>query len=86
MQKQKLVKCVVACYNASGEPDFYPRNILCTEEQYNNGDHYEEAKSAAKVACYSGPMVCFDENDHKGFLFDHFMWMNVLTDTVPKGK
>ena len=69
-----IVKCVVACHNASGEPDLYMVKGECSEEQYGNGEHYELAEDAAGGKGYSGPMVVFDENDGPKCLFDLFVW------------
>ena len=74
------IKCVTACYNAHGEPDFHFCIVDCTQEQYDAGDHYIEANTAALHAGYEGEgryktlMIVFDENDGPKFLFDHFEW------------
>ena len=67
-------KCVVACHNASGEPDLYFVRVSCSEGEYDNGEHYERAEDAAYEKGYSAPMVVFDENDGPGFLFERFVW------------
>jgi hypothetical protein len=67
-------KVVVASFNASGEPDFYFCKIECTEQQYNNGEHYERAEKAASENGYEGPMVAFDQKDPPKPLFDLFKW------------
>lgn len=69
-----ITKCVVACFNASGEPDFYFCKVECEQDKYNEGTHYELAEDAAEGEGYSGPMVSFDENDGPDFLFEHFVW------------
>lgn len=68
------VKCVVACHNASGEPDLFFVKVECSEVDYDHGDHYEKAESAAYDEGYSGPMVVFDENDGPSGLFALFTW------------
>lgn len=73
------VKCVVACHNASGEPDLFFCKVKCTEDQYEVGDHYERAEDYAKEQGYSGPMVVFDENDGPNSLFDLFVWESATT-------
>ncbi len=67
-----VVKCIVACINAGGEPDFFFCLIDCTPAQYDEGYHYDAAKTAAKDHDYGGAMVVYDENDGPKFLFDHF--------------
>lgn len=68
------IKCVVACYNASGEPDLYFVKVDCHPDDYENGGHYEMAEGAATEEGYSGPMVVFDEIDGPSGLFSLFTW------------
>ena len=68
------IRCVVACTNASGSPDFYPVEVTCTKDQYDNGDHYDSAIEAAQEADYEGKMVVFDEKDGPKWLFQQFDW------------
>ncbi|MFA7219056.1 MAG: hypothetical protein WC119_00830 [Synergistaceae bacterium] len=56
------VKCTVACVNANGEPDFHFVTVKCTQEQYDNGDHYDAAKQDAEKEGYE-PFLAYDEND-----------------------
>lgn len=66
---------MVACTNACGEPDLYFVIISCSEEQYNNGDHYQYTELCAMDEGYEGPFVCFDENDSAGKALLHlFAW------------
>ncbi len=58
----KKIKCAVACTNSNGEPDFYFVTVKCTDEQYENGDHYDRAKEEAEEAGYD-PFLVYDEND-----------------------
>ena len=69
-----IVKCVVACHNAGGEPDLYFVKVDCQESEYDVGQHYEMAEESAIEDGYSGPMVVFDENDGPNSLFDLFEW------------
>lgn len=73
------VKCVIACHNASGEPDLFFCKVTCTKQEYGNGDHYERAENYAKDQGYSGPMVVFDEHDGPKALFDLFVWESAST-------
>ena len=57
------IKCVVACRDSNGAPDLYALRIECTNEQYDNGDHYERAKEAVAENGYEASDIVFDEND-----------------------
>lgn len=57
----KLIRMLVACHYRSGVPGLFPFIVVCTQEQYDNGDHYEAAKEALYM--YEGPYVVIDEND-----------------------
>ena len=64
------IRCVVACTNSEGTPDFFQCVVECTKEQYENGDHYDAARDFAREESYEGPdMVVFDEKDGPQFLF-----------------
>lgn len=65
------IKCVVAATNAQGSPDFYPVVVEVTQEQYDEGEHYEIAMGLATDQGYEGDMVVFDENDGPAFLFEN---------------
>lgn len=69
-----IIKCVVACFNAGGEPDFYFCKVECADAEYDVGAHYETAEEFAYDEGYSGPMVSYDENDGPDWLFEHFEW------------
>ena len=58
------INCVVACRDSNGSPDLYALRIQCTEDQYENGDHYERAKEAVEENGYEASDIVFDENDH----------------------
>ncbi len=73
--KLMTIKCVVAGYNANGEPDFYFCKVRCTEQQMDNGDHYDRARRAASENGYEGSAVSIDEFDSAGRAIDHlFVW------------
>lgn len=65
------IKCVVACTNSAGEPDFFAVTLSCSPHQYHNGEHYDLAKEKAEAHDYEGPFVVFDENDGPEFLFSN---------------
>ena len=64
------VKCVVACRNANGEPDFFPCTVNASQEQYDEGEHYDEAEQIAAEQGYEKPFLVYDENDGPAWLFD----------------
>lgn len=68
------IKCVVATYNAAGEPDFYFCKVRCSDPEYNDGDHYGKAIAAALDDGYGEQFVVFDENDGPAWLFERFVW------------
>lgn len=79
-----LTKCIVAATNANGEPDFYFVMVESTQEQYDNGDHYEAAKEKAKKEGYE-PRLVFDQNDEGGkAILEVFDWRLASTITVGK--
>lgn len=69
------IRCVLACRNSEGAPDLFPAIVDCTQEQYDNGEHYEAVESSASEAGYEEPYLCFDENDKKN-LIALFDWEN----------
>jgi len=69
-----VVKCVIACHNASGEPDLAFVQIRCTQAQYDEGKHYEAAQNWACNDNYESPFVVFDENDAPNGLLEMFVW------------
>jgi hypothetical protein len=65
------VRCVVACRNAAGEPDFFGCVVRCTRRQYEEGGHYEQAEAMARRQGYEGRMLAYDEEDGPDWLFAH---------------
>lgn len=65
MSNNKKIAVVVLCSNASGEPEFFHTTVELTSDAYNNGDHYDIAKSRAENEGYDldPASVAFDEND-----------------------
>lgn len=55
----------VACYNANGDADLVVVTTRVTEEQYQNGEHYDLATTSVEKDDYCGPFVCFDEHEQK---------------------
>jgi hypothetical protein len=76
-----IIQMVVAANGFDG-PDFYFCKVDCSQQQYDNGEHYDIAKSAAKDNGYDEPMVPFDRNDPPGrSFFDLFEWESATTYT-----
>lgn len=74
-----MIKCVVACHNASGEPDFYFCVVDCSAAERDDGVHYDVAEYAAGENGYEHAMVIFDEQDGPRWLFEHFVWESAET-------
>jgi hypothetical protein len=64
------IRCVVACSNAEGTPDFYPTTVETELMSYESGDHYDEAKCMATDNGYDGPFIVYDEMDGPDWLFE----------------
>jgi hypothetical protein len=73
------ISCVVACRNASGEPDFYFCRVECPPDRVEEGAHHETAENAARDNGYEGPFVVFDEHDGPEWLFEQFAWATAST-------
>ena len=70
----KTVKVIVAAYNTNGEPDFFFVIVRCTQEEYDNGDHYVVAEEKAIREGYT-PRISYDEFDTAGkALLPLFVW------------
>lgn len=63
------IRCVVACTASDGTPDFYGCVVEVSQEQYDEGAHYDAARFLATEEDYEGPMVVYDEKDGPAFLF-----------------
>ena len=82
-----IIKCVIACSNASGEPDLYFVKVRCKESQYEEGDHYRKAENQAIEDGYEEPFVSFDENDSAGrALCKLCEWSSIPTYRCPQQK
>lgn len=65
MANKKIIKCIVACTNANGDPDLFFVKVKCTDKQFENGDHYDSAKAHAEQQGYE-PFLAYDEVDSAG--------------------
>lgn len=83
-----IAACIVSCLNSNGEPDFFFVKVQCTQEQYDNGYHYEAAKDFAEDEGYEAYLV-YDQNDPGGkAIMDKFNWQSasLITTTGQKIK
>ena len=60
---EKSIKVVVLCENSMGEREFYTCAVNVTQEQYENGIHYDLAEDDAANNGYE-PKFSFDCQDY----------------------
>lgn len=71
-----MIKCIVIVCD-KGRPRLIPVEVECSDEEREQGDHYEAAKDYVRRAFQlSGPYVVFDEDDA---WFTSFDWDQVPT-------
>jgi len=76
-------RMMVACHDSGGMPDLYFCKVRCSNEQYNDGEHYALASRKAEENCYEGPFVSFCEDDAAGkAMLDLFEWETASIFTV----
>jgi len=82
-KKMKDIRCVVAAINSNGDPDFYFVKVKATEEQINNGDHYDAARESAEDEGYEA-LLTYDQNDYgwKAFSRNAFDWKTAPVVTI----
>lgn len=69
-------KVIVLCINSEGAPEFHTCTPAVTQEQMEQGRHYELAKENAADNGYEEPMMAFDENDPAAKqLGDMLIWL-----------
>lgn len=56
---------MVAGSNANGEADFFVCVVEVSDDQLNNGVHYDLAKALAEKDGFEAPFVCFDDQAGK---------------------
>lgn len=71
-----IVKCAVACHDASGKPAIVFYRIPTTKAGYAKGEHYTAAEEEAYEDGYSLPMITFDEHDGPAWMFKNFYRKN----------
>ncbi|MOA24876.1 hypothetical protein D3C78_1455740 [compost metagenome] len=62
----KKVRVAVLCRESGGVPAIFYTQLTVSEEQYNEGFHYELAIELAIEEGYEGEMQAFDEFDTAG--------------------
>ena len=91
MENPKTIRCIVAVNNSAGEPDLFFVKVRCSEEEYNNGDHYDAAKNYFDDEGFV-PKIVFDENDPGGramlslFAWDTASVIDTDGDHIPSGN
>jgi hypothetical protein len=75
------IQCVVACRGADGVPTFFACKVKCSQDAYDNGEHYEAAEGLASEMGYEDPFLVYDENDGPEWLHERFRGENVERTT-----
>lgn len=60
----RTIKVAVIASDAMGSPTFLMSEHVVTQDEYDNGVHYERAKELAYDEEYEGPMSAFDSRDY----------------------
>lgn len=79
--KEKILKVGVAGQSHNG-PDFWFFRISCTDEEYEDGLHYEAAKNFAASQFDVDPQFVFDENDDCRAALNLFNWTSVADEDI----
>lgn len=56
------IRCVVASIDKGGAPHLFPVLVHCSQEDVDNGCHYEAADVAVENESFA-PCISFDEDD-----------------------
>ena len=71
----KTIKMIVACTNASGEPDLFFFKLKTNDNCIESMLTVDRARQIAKDEGYEGPYVVYDETDRAGkAMLDKFVW------------
>lgn len=73
---------MVSCQAADGRPSFYLVRIRCTQEEYDDGVHYQAAKEACDEQGYTNIGLVYDEYDGPAWLHKWFDWSSVDVRSV----
>lgn len=55
---------IVACRDAGGSPTMVGYYVKVTQEEYDNGDHYDKAYELAEADGYEGNFIGYDNSEH----------------------
>lgn len=77
---RRIIRCGVVGSNANGSPDVFYVKVSCTEEQYENGDHYKVASTHVEEEHSFEPSITIDENDDGKAVIDLMDW-NTIPDS-----
>lgn len=58
----KFCKVIVGGHSFNG-PEFFPVKVVCSENDYNLGFHYDYAQEWASAEGIDGPYFLFDSHD-----------------------
>mgnify|MGYP000063489482 CR=1 FL=1 len=79
-EEKRTEYMAVACFDDQGYPDFYRCKIEGNYAQYDCGDFYRAARTAAEAAGFCAPMVSMDSEDPG---FEHMRMSALDWDNVP---
>lgn len=79
---KRSVVVVTTCITSDGTPDFALNEIEVTQEEYDNGVHYDRADDRLIDAGYEEPFVHFDELESPAFLHPAVRRHLALPDTT----
>ena len=85
INKNNVIRCIVTCTNANGEPDLFFVKVQCTKKDIEHGQHYDAAREAACQAGYEaniGSLVYDEDNAAGKTLASLFYWSNANTVTL----
>lgn len=66
-----IIKCVVSCRNSEGCPVLVPYTLEVSEQEVEDGEHYECAQGCAHEDGYEDVGLVYDENDGPAWLFEN---------------
>lgn len=75
--KQRIIRCVVAGFNANGEPDFWFIRVEATVLEIEEGIHYIAAENHAENNAFDAAVVYDEDNAAGKQLMPLVDWKNV---------
>jgi hypothetical protein len=67
-QGKRPIAVITACMSAAGLPDFALTEVETTQEEFDNGAHYDKVETRLSANGYDEPFVHFDEHEAPPFL------------------